>query len=253
MPWGDEAQRTYGACASFEATYRALWSPVRGRERALRLWVAAEGKRRLRLEIAGRMGGSWLTVVARDGELLAVSARSGEHARQALDAAALERLTGWPLRPAEVAGVLLADLPARLGLPVEASARDPQAEPPAHAAAGPDAPRARTERAAAAGREYLRGRLLPPAAADSLLIEQDGRRVAEVAYEAWAEHGAARVPERLVLRAPAGTLTLWLEDLSSAPPPAAAFALDPPAGSRRVHLDSGAPDAPYWGMPEEEP
>jgi hypothetical protein len=86
--------------------------------------VAAEGASRLRLEIAGRLGGSWLSIVVDGEEMLAVSPRAGEYLRAPAAAGRLREITGWPLAPEQVAGVLLGDISARL----PSSPRPPEVE-----------------------------------------------------------------------------------------------------------------------------
>jgi hypothetical protein len=91
----------------FEAVYRAGWSSGGDRPRSFRMWVAAAGSERLRLEIAGRLGGTWLSVAVAGGEITAVSVRSGEHLRARVRPGLLGSVTGWPLEAEEMPRLLL--------------------------------------------------------------------------------------------------------------------------------------------------
>ena len=95
------------AAEALEAVYRVGWAVGGGRKRSLRMWVAARGPDRLRLEFAGRLGGTLLSVALDGGELTAVSPRSGEHLRVKAHPGLLESVTGWPVEAEEVSGLLL--------------------------------------------------------------------------------------------------------------------------------------------------
>jgi hypothetical protein len=96
----------HAAAGSFEAVYRAGWSPASGRGVSFRIWVAAGGPGRLRLEVAGRLGGTWLSVALEGGELTAVSPGSGQHLQAPDRSGLLGSVTGWPLEAEQVPRLL---------------------------------------------------------------------------------------------------------------------------------------------------
>jgi hypothetical protein len=100
------------AAGAFEAVYRGVWIDASERARSFRMWVAADGPERVRLDIAGRLGGTWLSVALAEGELTAVSPRSGEHLRAKARPGLLAAVIGWPIEAVEVPGILLGCPPA---------------------------------------------------------------------------------------------------------------------------------------------
>lgn len=250
--WLEQARRTHSAFPSFEATYRGVWDPGDGRARSLRLWVAADGAQRLRVEVTGRLGGTLLTLVANEGEILAVSPRAGEHVRERAMPGWIGAVSGWPVEADELAGLLLADLPARLGLRVQEAVQVPGVHP-----AGPEEEREEIESAlrqetrAASRRYLLRSR---GSGIRRLEIEEDGRAVADVTFQAWSAQQGTPVPSELRIARSGpdpGTLALRLESISPGPATPGAFDLDPPAGSRRIRIPAGGGELPGWGFPEE--
>lgn len=234
--WEAEAREIHDRCPAFEAVYRGVWSRAGRRGRALRLWVAASGPDRLRVEVGGRLGDTWLVLVGSEGRILAVSPRLGEHLRGDSGRGWLRQASGLPLDPDECAGVLLGDLPVRLGL--EARGADEAVR-----TLGPDGVR----------RRYLRHREPPYGDGDSLAIEEDGKRALEVRYEAWESHSGVRVPTELRLLDAGQSLSLRLEDLACGEPPAAAFDLSPPAGSLEAGQPAEGGVPPGWSFPGEGP
>jgi hypothetical protein len=79
------------------------------------MWVAAGGPERLRLDLVGRLGGTWLSLAVAGGVLTALSPRTGEHLRAPQRPGLLESVTGWPLEAEQAADLLLGCPPARSG------------------------------------------------------------------------------------------------------------------------------------------
>lgn len=185
------------------------------------------------MDVTGRMGGSWLTLATRDDEMLVVLPRDREYVRERVSAGLLRNLIGWPLEPWECAGVLLADLPARLALPFrpDRAHRDDDSssvalELPAEIAQidpGHGNPVRHYRFAQDSGRGENGA---------TLHIEEAGRVVAKVHYLSWELHDGLPVPSRLRLKDDHGTLEMRLLSLDESVADGA-FDLTPPAEFKR--------------------
>lgn len=215
---------------------------MQGRQRSFQLWIAASGSDKLLIDATGRMGGSWLTVAARDGALLAVSHREREYMLEKSSPGFLERLSGWPLEPRECAGVLLGDLPARLVLQiVPFSALEAQG--------GVELVLRGAERSGAARRYVFRRGSGSGDDGARLLIEGAGELLAEITYLSWLLDQGIPVPAHLRLRNERGTLELRLVTLDAGAP-SRAFELRPPEGFQRRRAPTGQERPLSWGDPE---
>lgn len=249
--WSARAAATWARFPSFEAVYRGAYEPASGGKRSLRLWVAAQGAQLLRLEVAGRTGGTLLTLVTDGHEMLGASARLGEHVRGPARPGWLEALTGWAMEADEVAGLLLADLPSRLSLRLRpAHGTAGSLEDPAHGAETAEEPHLQIawigqSRDGARRALIFSGEAIPAGEA-RVAIEVDGHPVGEIVYAEWLERAGAWIPARLVLKAAEGTLELRLEDLSAGTLRPEAFSLEPPAGSNRVPVPAGGERPDGW-------
>ncbi len=203
------------------------------------MWIAASGSDQLLIDVTGRMGGSWLTLVTRDGDMLAVLPRDREYVRERVSAGLLRNLSGWPLEPWECAGVLLADLPARLALPFGPGPAHRDGDNSSAAVQGPaeiaqidpeQGNPVRRYRFAQASGESGTGA--------TLQIEEAGRVVAQVHYLSWERHDGLPIPSHLRLKDAHGILEMQLVTLDEGVAQSA-FDLTPPEEFERRPAPSG--------------
>jgi hypothetical protein len=196
------------------------------------------------------MGGSWLTVVARGGALMAVSHREHEYVLEKASSGLLETLSGWPLEPQECAGVLLGDVPARLGLSAAVGA---ELEAGQRAGAQPERDVEVFLSPAENGRMARRYVYTHGSGGEEdgpiLRIETDEQLFAEITYTSWSHREGHAVPAHLRLRDRRGTLALQLLSLAEGTTPGA-FELSPPEGFQRRTVPEQDGSFPYWGDPE---
>ena len=228
LTWQARAETTHRRWNEFEARYSALWKPSRGAERSFQIWIAASGSDHLLIDVTGRMGGSWLTVATRDGEMLAVLPRDREYVREPVSTGLLRNLSGWPLEPWECAGVLLADLPARLGLPFGPGRTHPDDD---GSPAAMQLPAEITQIDPEQGNRARRYRFAQDSGENgnraTLQIEEAGKVVAQVHYLSWESQDGLPIPSHLHLKDAHGTLEMRLMTLDEGVAEGA-FDLTPP-------------------------
>ncbi len=178
------------------------------------MWIAASGSAQLLIDVTGRMGGSWLTLVTRDGEMLAVLPRDREYMRERVSAGLLRNLSGWPLEPWECAGVLLADLPARLALPFGPGPAHRDGDDSSAATQVPAEIAQIDPEQGTPVRRYLFAQGSGEGGTEATLqIEDAGRVVVQVHYLSWERHDGVPIPSHLRLKDAHGILAMHLVTL----------------------------------------